>query len=113
MGQILVRFALGGVMVAVFAVLGDMPKPKRFAGVCGAAPAVALSTLALTFAQKGADDAVIQGRSMMAGAAAFFVYCLAVGVLLDRTDWPAWAVAGVSWLVWFAVAFGIWGAFLR
>jgi len=112
-GQILLRFALGGVVVAVFAVFGDMLRPKRFAGVFGAAPAVALSTLTLTFVQKGAEDASIQGRSMVAGAAGFFVYCLVVSALLERTTWPAWAVAGASWLVWAVVAFGIWGIVLR
>lgn len=113
MAQILVRFVLGGLVVAAFAVLGDMLKPKRFAGIFGAAPAVALPTLALTFIEKGADDVAIMGRSLMAGAVGFLVYSLVVSLMVDHVAWPGWVIAGVAWLVWFAVAFGIWGVLLR
>jgi len=56
MGQILVRFVLGGLVVAAFAVLGDMLKPKRFAGIFGAAPAVVLPTLALEWLMAETHD---------------------------------------------------------
>src|SRR3954447_11023915 len=104
---------LGGLVVAAFAVLGDMLKPKRFAGIFGAAPAVALSTLALTYTQQGSGDVTIMGRSLMAGAVGFLVYSLVVSLMVDHIEWPSWLIAGVAWFVWFAVAFGIWGALLR
>ena len=43
MGEILARFVIGGVVVSVFALIGDVIKPKSFAGLFGAAPSVALA----------------------------------------------------------------------
>ena len=113
MGQVVIRFVLGGLVVAAFAVLGEVLKPKRFAGIFTAAPAVALVTLALTFVQKGAGDVSTMGRSLGAGAVGFLAYSLVVSLMVDHVDWPSWLIAGLAWLVWFAVAFGIWGALLR
>jgi hypothetical protein len=45
MTQIFVRFFIGGVVVSAFAVIGDVLRPKSFAGLFGAAPSVALATL--------------------------------------------------------------------
>jgi hypothetical protein len=45
--DIVIRFLLDGVIVSLFAVLGDLFRPKSFAGLFGAAPSVALATLAL------------------------------------------------------------------
>ena len=39
------RFIVGGAMVSAFATLGDMLRPRSFAGLWGAAPSVALATL--------------------------------------------------------------------
>lgn len=113
MGQALLRFALGGVVVTLFSITGEVLKPKRFAGIFGAAPAVALITLALAFMEKGPDEAAILGRSATAGAIAFLAYSLVVSLAIDHLDAPGWLLAGVSWLVWFVVAFGIWGLLLR
>jgi Protein of unknown function (DUF3147) len=51
--QILVRFVVGGLVVSAFAIIGDLLKPKSFAGLFGAAPSVALATLSLTVAKEG------------------------------------------------------------
>jgi len=56
MSQILVRFLLGGAVVSAFAIIGDLLKPKSFAGLFGAAPSVALATLGLTVATEGASS---------------------------------------------------------
>ncbi len=45
MWEILVRFIAGGIIISVFALIGDVLKPKSFAGLFGAAPSVALVTL--------------------------------------------------------------------
>ena len=45
MMDLVLRFVIGGLVVSSFAVLGDMLKPKSFAGLFGAAPSVALATL--------------------------------------------------------------------
>jgi hypothetical protein len=74
MSQILVRFPVGGAVVSTFATIGDLLKPKSFAGRFGAAPSVALATLALTVATEGASYAATEARSMMAGAIALTAY---------------------------------------
>ena len=43
----LLRAVIGGVVVSAFALLGDVFQPKRFAGLFGAAPSVALASLGL------------------------------------------------------------------
>jgi hypothetical protein len=40
--EYLVRFLAGGIVVSAFAELGDVLRPKSFAGLFGAAPSVAL-----------------------------------------------------------------------
>src|SRR5581483_7734808 len=62
------RFILGGLIVSLFAVLGDILKPKSFAGVFGAAPSVALATLSLTIHTNGKYYAATEARCMIAGA---------------------------------------------
>ena len=48
MAQLVFRFLIGGFIVSVFAALGDVLKPKSFAGLFGAAPSVGLATFTLT-----------------------------------------------------------------
>jgi hypothetical protein len=48
MVQILIRFLVGGAVLSVFAAIGDVLRPKSFAGLFGAAPSVALATLGCT-----------------------------------------------------------------
>jgi hypothetical protein len=74
MSQILIRFIIGGAIVSGFAIIGDVLKPKSFAGLFGAAPSVALATLAMTIVSDGPSYAAIEGHSMLAGAVAFFIY---------------------------------------
>jgi hypothetical protein len=45
MTEYVVRFLVGGVVVSAFAILGDILRPKSFAGLFAAAPSVALVTL--------------------------------------------------------------------
>ena len=113
MKEILVRFVVGGVVVSIFALLGDLLKPKSFAGLFGAAPSVALATLALTASKQGKEYASLEARSMLIGAIAFFVYALVVSRLLIRRKLPVLPVTSLSMAVWFACSFGCWYAVLR
>jgi hypothetical protein len=113
MKELLLRMVLGGSLVSVFAALGDIFKPKRFAGLFGAAPSVALATLTLAAETKGKLYAAIEARSMVGGAIAFFVYSSCVCWLLFRYKWPALLVTLLLIPVWIVTAFGIWFAFLR
>src|SRR6201998_1099938 len=71
MGQLIFRFLVGGLIVSFFAALGDVLKPKSFAGLFGAAPSVGLATLALTTISNGKMYAAIEVRSIAAGVRAF------------------------------------------
>jgi hypothetical protein len=46
--ELVERFLLGGLIISAFAVVGDILRPRGFAGLFGAAPSVALATLTLT-----------------------------------------------------------------
>jgi hypothetical protein len=84
MNQILIRFLVGGAVVSVFAIIGDLLKPKSFAGLFGAAPSVALATLGLTVASEGTSYAAAEARSMMAGSIALFAYASFVSWVMMR-----------------------------
>lgn len=111
--ELIARFIIGGLIVSAFAVIGDVLRPKTFAGLFGAAPSVALATLGLTFMLKGPSYAGIEGKAMMFGALAFIVYSLSVGRILLRTRASSLVAASSGWLVWGLIAFGAWGLFLR
>ena len=103
----LVRFAVGGLIVSLFSVLGDLFRPKSFAGLFDAAPSVALATLALTVVKEDADYAAIEARSMILGAIALAVYSQASAWLLMRKNASA-LVASLAMLpAWLAVAFAL------
>jgi hypothetical protein len=111
--ELIARFIIGGLIVSVFAVIGDVLRPKTFAGIFGAAPSVALATLGLTFALKGPSYAGMEGKAMVAGGVAFIAYSLVLGVVLLRSRAKSLVVAGSGWVLWGAIAFAAWGMFLR
>lgn len=106
MGEYIVRFLLGGIAVSLFAVLGDVFRPKSFAGLFGAAPSIALSTLALAIYAHGPVYAAREGRTMMIGAVALCVYSIAVCQLLQRCRLHAITATIVSFVFWMVVALG-------
>ena len=111
--DLLLRFLIGGAVVSFFAVLGDIFRPKSFAGLFGAAPSIALATLSLTIHSHGRDYATIEARSMVLGAIAFFVYANAVSYVLMRYR-PRTPLATIGLMpIWFGVALGLWTIFLR
>jgi Protein of unknown function (DUF3147) len=107
MTEYVVRFLVGGVVVSAFAMLGDMLRPKSFAGLFGAAPSVALATLGIAVYRHGADYAAQQTWAMTAGAIALAVYGLVVCQLLLRARLRAAPATLLSLVVWLIVAFGL------
>ena len=107
MTQILVRFLVGGAVVSAFAAVGDMLKPKSFAGLFGAAPSVALATLGLTLFAEGGSYTAIEGRSMIAGAAALFAYASVVSWIMMRYRLKALLVTICAIPLWLGVAGGV------
>jgi hypothetical protein len=67
MTEYVVRFLVGGVVVSAFSMLGDMLRPKSFAGLFGAAPSVALATLGIAVYMHGTGYAARQTWAMAAG----------------------------------------------
>lgn len=113
MKVILIRFLIGGIAVSVFAVLGDIFKPKSFAGLFSAAPSVALATLGLTIASDGRLYAAREARSMIAGGIALFVYASCVSWILMRGRFGALAATVCALPIWAAVGFGLWYVWLK
>ena len=105
--EYLARFLISGLAVSAFALLGDMLRPKSFAGLFGAAPSVALATLAIALLQHGSSYAVAQSQATMWGAIALFVYSIAVCQLLIRRRWNALPATVIALVVWLSAALGL------
>lgn len=106
--DLLIRGLIGGIFVSTFAFIADVLTPKSFAGLFGAAPAVALATLLFTINQRGVSYAALEARSMMAGAVAFGLYAYTVASVLSRWPRRVVTVAGGLLLLWFATAASLW-----
>lgn len=104
------RFLIGGLVVSLFAVVGDVLRPlrpKSFAGLFGAAPSVALATLGLAFSKHGGDYVAIEGRSMILGSIALAAYSFVVCQLLIRAEWSALKATLAALAVWLVAAIGL------
>lgn len=102
-----IRFLAGGVVVSLFAVVGDVLRPKSFAGLFGAAPSVALATLTLAFWKHGGGYVSTEGRSMILGAVALAVYSFFVCQLLMRVRCSALVATFATTAAWLMVAIGL------
>jgi uncharacterized membrane protein (GlpM family) len=111
--ELVERFLLGGLIVSAFAVVGDVLRPKGFAGLFGAAPSVALATLTLTLFAEGKHYAALEARSMVAGAFAFFGYTLACVYFMGKRHLRAAPTTVALLVVWGIFALGFWSLFLR
>ena len=103
----LIRFVVGGAVVSLFAVVGDVLRPKSFAGLFGAAPSVALATLTLTFSKHGGQYVATEGRSMILGAIALCIYSVLVCQLLMRVRCSALSATLTATVVWLVVAIAL------
>src|ERR1700680_428010 len=102
MKELFIGFVVGGTLVSFFAVLGDLLKPKSFAGLLGAAPSVALATFPYR-SEKGKAYPQTEARHDVS-AIAFFINALCVSRLLVRQQLSAPAVTGSSILICMAAA---------
>lgn len=106
MTDLILRFLIGGAVVSLFAMLGDVLRPKSFAGLFSAAPSVALATLGLTIHKEGRTYAALEAKTMLLGAAAFLIYAALVSFTLRRFKISA-ITAGVGLMpIWFIVSLG-------
>ncbi len=107
MTEYLVRFVAGGLIVSVFAILGDMLRPKSFAGLLGAAPSVALATLGIAVVQHGPQYAAAVSWTMIYGAIALACYSVVVCHLLMSFRVGALPATILAFVAWLVVAFGL------
>lgn len=110
MTELAIRFLVGGALVSAFAALGTILKPKSFAGLFGASPAIALATLILTAKKEGPAYASVEARSGIVGAFAFFAYAYCVMRFVAGRKPGVKLPTYLFLLVWFLVAFGLWWA---
>jgi len=106
--DLVLRFGLAGVAVSLFASLAELIKPKTFSGILGAAPAVALVSVAITFAQRGGGVVREHALGMICGGAGFLAYAFGCVFLTAKTRIPVWLGAGICWSLWFLVAAVAW-----
>ena len=111
--DLIARFLIGGAVVIVFSIIGDIFKPKSLGGIFAAAPTIALASLTLTAHQHGTAYVSLEARSMIAGALAFFVYACAVSFILMRYRPRSLVAAGALSPIWFGVAAILWATWLR
>jgi Protein of unknown function (DUF3147) len=105
--EYILRFIVGGLAVSGFAVLGDIFRPRSFAGLFAAAPSIAIATLLITVSRHGWEYAAVEGRSMILGAAALCVYSVVVFHLLRRSRFTALLASLAPIAAWLAVALGL------
>lgn len=107
MSEYIIRFLIGGVVVSSFSLLGEIFRPKSFAGIFGAAPSIALATIGLTIAKEGKPYACVEVHSMVFGAVAFFFYACTASFVLMRYRPHVLATTIALTPVWFGISFGL------
>ena len=111
--DLLLRCLIGGVVVSLFSMLGDVIKPLSLAGTTAAAPAIALATLFLTLHKNGIAYTTLDARSMVAGAMAFFVFACVVSYVQMRYRPRARVSSAALLSVWGVACAALWAVWLR
>lgn len=105
LGIVALRAVVGGAFVALFSVIGELLRPKSFAGIFAAAPSVALASLLITDGTKGSQAVWLSAVGMIAGAAAMVAACT-VGIdSVKRFRALRGSLAAIG--VWLVVASGL------
>jgi uncharacterized membrane protein (GlpM family) len=95
---VVIKAIAGGSLVVAFAVLSQALRPKRFAGLFGAAPAIAIAGLTVTLASKGARDAAQASLGMVAGSIGMVFYAATtVRTITRRRPLVGPALSLVAW----------------
>jgi uncharacterized membrane protein (GlpM family) len=110
---LLLRFFIGGLIVSSFAVLGDIFRPRSFAGLLGGAPSVALASIYLTVHREGSAFATIEACSMIFGAIALIICAYVLSQFVVRYQLKASGMAFVVCGVWSVSAAVLWVVALK
>ena len=108
MGEFIARFLIGGAVVTAFATLGEIFRPKSFAGIFGAAPSIALATLGITIARQGKAYAAQECHWMIFGSIALFLYASATSWTLMRRKCRALTATTALLPIWFIASLALW-----
>jgi hypothetical protein len=111
LGLLAVRGLVGGSFVVLFAVAGELLRPKSFGGIFAAAPSVALASLMITAVAKGEMAVWASAVGMVAGAVAMVAACV-VGIDAVKR-FGAMRGALASLMIWMLVAAGLYAAAVR
>jgi hypothetical protein len=91
-GVVALKGLFGGLLVAAFAVLGHLLRPKWFAGPFVAAPSVAIASVAVTTVDKGHQTAALAAFGMLFGV----LGAVALSAFAVFPHQPAGSVRGVA-----------------
>jgi hypothetical protein len=111
--ELILRFLIGGLVVSLFSTLGDIFRPRTFAGIFGAAPSIALASIGITIHQHGHAYVAVEARSMILGALAFLAYAATVSWILRRFHPSALKTTVALMPLWLAISLGCWFVLLR
>jgi uncharacterized membrane protein (GlpM family) len=101
---LLIRFVLGGAVVSLVAAFAASLRSKAIAGILGAAPTIALVSLASSAQVHKRAFVTEQGYSMMLGAVALLVYCASAAALLKAPKIAAPLAIALPSLAWLLTA---------
>ncbi len=107
-GELITRFVVGGLIVSLFAVIAEVCRPKSFAGLFGAAPSIALTTIAIAISQHGKGYAAVEARSMVFGAVAFLLYAAVASFVLMRYKTRALTATLGLLPLWLGTSLALW-----
>lgn len=107
-GIIAARAAAGGVLVVIFALIGEVVTPKAFSGLFSAAPSVAIAGLAITVAAGGVAKARQASIGMTVGAVAMVGCCVLAAVAIPRVRSLRGSL--IAWAGWLAVDLSLYWA---
>ncbi len=108
---ILVKGLVGGALVVLFALIGEVIRPRSLAGLTSSAPSIATASLLVTLLTSGALMAWNLSLGMIAGAVGLVAWCLAGIRPVDQ--FGSVRGAAVATLVWFGTVAVLWAIFLR
>jgi hypothetical protein len=108
---IVLKGLAGGTLVALFALFGEVIRPRSLAGIASAAPSVAGAGLLVTMLSTGLVSAHQQSLGMIAGAVGLLAWCLVGADVVKRFGSLKGSIATTA--IWFAAALASWGLLLR
>ena len=95
-------------LVVVFALVGEVVRPKAFSGLFSSAPSVAVASLSITLVAENAAKAKMDCVGMVVGAVGMAACCIVAAAAIPRIHALWGSVA--AWLGWAAVAMGLYWA---